>query len=98
VYTINYHRGESTKSPAKAFFESVIDVEPTDKYEVTVTHRPTWRLIRVKPCARFSADRYCQTKRAGGLGTEFLQQLGLAPLPAARVLQAAKRSLLPQFL
>jgi peptide/nickel transport system substrate-binding protein len=37
VYTINYHRGESSKSPAKAFFESVIDVQTTDKYEVTVT-------------------------------------------------------------
>lgn len=37
IYTLNYHRGESSTSPAKAFFEAVTEIKATDKHEMTIT-------------------------------------------------------------
>jgi peptide/nickel transport system substrate-binding protein len=37
LYTMNYHRDQNSKSPAKAFFQPVVDIKATDKYEITVT-------------------------------------------------------------
>ena len=37
IYTVNYHRGEKSTSPAKAFFEPVSDIKATGKHEITVT-------------------------------------------------------------
>lgn len=37
VYTLNYHRGDASTSPAKAFFEPVTDIKATGKHEVTIT-------------------------------------------------------------
>jgi peptide/nickel transport system substrate-binding protein len=37
LYTLNYHRGPDSKSPAKAFFEPVADIKATGKHEFVLT-------------------------------------------------------------